>query len=353
MKVEYRDERMMRIDVKVKRVIEAGSYYTYLPEGCKLCRKGAKLVLFITGECYESCYYCPISDERKGRDVIYANERRVYKFGDIIDEINSMSAEGVAITGGEPLLKFERIKEILRALNNSGIHVHLYTSIPANERIIRSLSEVGVDEIRFHPPYLRNPERYINSIKSSIKYGIEVGFEIPAIRFEESIVKITNELDIFLNVNELEFSDSNFERMQTHKWEIGYCYEAIGSKEIADRYAEVVKKFHFCSVRFKDIAQFRRRLIRMAFNMPEFYKVTNDGTVICALIECDESDRENVREYLMNKKANFFETDDGFEVSEEFVEKNLREILNYGFKVSIIERYPTYNRIIIEKSPLR
>jgi len=48
------------------RRIEAGSRYTYLPVGCKLCRKGSKLVLFVTGVCNNSCFYCPVSREKIG-----------------------------------------------------------------------------------------------------------------------------------------------------------------------------------------------------------------------------------------------------------------------------------------------
>ncbi len=35
------------------------------------------MVLFVTGRCNTGCYYCPVSFEKKGRDVIYANELKV------------------------------------------------------------------------------------------------------------------------------------------------------------------------------------------------------------------------------------------------------------------------------------
>lgn len=326
------------------RRIEAGSYYSYLSEGCKLCRKGAKMVLFVTGKCVNSCYYCPISEERMGRNVIYANERPVYDFEDAVDEALSMSAEGVALTGGEPLLS-DVVYDFIEIFSRAGLHTHLYTSLPAGDRIIEKLAEKGLDEIRFHPPELKEVRRYEGAIRKAKSLGIETGIEIPAIKYNDEIVEVVNSNDIFLNLNELEFSDSNVEKLKERGWKAGNFYEAEGSREIAESYAGKVKKFHFCSVGFKEIAQFRRRLIRTAFNMPDFYRVTNEGTVICGLIE---GDKEKIRNYLIRMNAQFVEVEEGFEVDVEIAEK-----LKEKFSASIIERYPTFRRFILEKDPLR
>ncbi len=327
------------------RKIEGGSFYSYITEGCKLCRKGAKMVFFITGKCSNSCYYCPVSEERFGNDFMYANERLVNDLDDVVDEIISMSAEGVAITGGEPLIKLERVCEFVEIFSRAGLHTHLYTSIPANERVINKLFEKGLDEIRFHPPELKNAIIYEDSLKNAIKKGMEAGFEIPAISFSKEISDIVNKNEAFLNVNELEFSESNIVRLSNRGWNRGEFYEAKGSLEIARKYGSSVKKFHYCSVRFKEIAQFRRRLIRMAFNLPDFYKVTSEGTVICGLIE---GDKEKIRKILIQSGVEFVEVDEGFEIPVDEVE-NVRGVGD----VFIIERYPTHNRIILEKDPLR
>ena len=52
-----------------------------IPEGCRLCEEGAKMVLFVTGLCSYHCFYCPVSDEKMYKDVVYATptcwQRRV------------------------------------------------------------------------------------------------------------------------------------------------------------------------------------------------------------------------------------------------------------------------------------
>ncbi len=128
-------------------------------------------------------------------------------------------------------------------------------------------------------------------------------------------------------------------------WKPGEFFEAEKSREVAEMYAERVGKFHFCSVKFKEIAQFRRRLIRMAFNLPEFYRVTPEGTVICGLVE---GDREEIRKVLIQMGVEFVEVEEGFEVPVEVAES-----LSDEFDASLIERYPTHDRVIVEKHPLR
>ena len=55
--------------------------HSRLSAGCVLCFEGAKLVLFITGLCQRSCWFCPLSAQRKDKDVIFANEHKISGMG--------------------------------------------------------------------------------------------------------------------------------------------------------------------------------------------------------------------------------------------------------------------------------
>ena len=325
-----------------------GSLYTYLTEGCKMCEKGAKMVVFLSGECPNSCYYCPVSPERDG---IYANERRIDHPRDLIEEADSMDAEGASITGGEPLLHLKKsagIISLLKKFYGEDFHIHLYTSIPAKNRELELLHSSGLDEIRFHPPLLKNPEKYLNSLLTAEEFGIECGFEIPALRFEPEIVDVVNQTDTFLNVNQLEYTPYNYRRMaEEFTFENGAG--AVESVEIALQYAKRVKRFHYCTSQFKDGIQLRNRFKRMSSKMDPLYERTDDGTVVCGYIE---GDLEKLKKFMERHRIKYIVRGGGVEVSPEVAMRLAKRLKRKGFNVSIIERYPTSDSTVVEVIPL-
>jgi len=102
-----------------------------LSKGCVLCHQGAKMVLFVTGRCHRTCWYCPLSSERKGTDTVFANEHPVDIPSQIIEVAEKMSALGTGITGGEPLLCLDKVTEYCRLLKErfgQDHQIHLYTA---------------------------------------------------------------------------------------------------------------------------------------------------------------------------------------------------------------------------------
>ncbi|MCD4800875.1 MAG: 4Fe-4S cluster-binding domain-containing protein, partial [Methanococcoides sp.] len=251
---------------------DKGSFYNFLTEGCRLCQQGAKMVLFITGTCDRGCFYCPLSEDRR-RDTIYANEKAVETDDDVLSEAYTMDALGTGITGGEPLLKKEKVIhyiELLKAEFGKEHHIHLYTSIAPSKETLGALASAGLDEIRFHPPqnmwHVLKGSAYEKAVKDAKDLDIEVGFELPSIKGVLELKDIINELGCFLNLNELEFSDNNAmeltERGFMLKNDISNAVE--GSETFAREIAQYLPKMHFCSSRYKDAGQLRERLIRTA-----------------------------------------------------------------------------------------
>ncbi|RLE80850.1 MAG: radical SAM protein, partial [Thermoprotei archaeon] len=124
----------MRGDVQarsLKRYPLGNIVYGDLCEGCRICMHGRKAVIFITGLCPVNCFYCPISAERRGKDLTFVNERQVSSLKELLEEVELMDAEGAGITGGEPLVRLERTINYIRELKKhfgKDFHIHLYTS---------------------------------------------------------------------------------------------------------------------------------------------------------------------------------------------------------------------------------
>jgi len=303
------------------------------PQGCKYCDRGAKMVLYITGICKQECFYCPLSEKKKGRDVVYANERLVDGtdwMDQVVDEAKRMRALGTGITGGDPLVVPERTAKIIRRLKKEfgpRHHVHLYTTGPFDTKHLISLKEAGLDEIRFHPPIHTWPSfRYVGEdgfigdgspavpyselILEAKKQIKKVGLEIPAVVDAEGSSKqdsegllelvryaIRSRLD-FVNINELEASHTNMVVFKEKGFDlVGDSMAVKGSKELAwSVIYELMKErpnsrtvLHFCSSVYKDSVQLRHRLKRMADNLKQPYEiVTDDGTYLRGIIETQE-----------------------------------------------------------------
>lgn len=285
-------------------------YHSYklntLAKGCQLCIQGRKSVLFITGICSESCYYCPISEQKYKNDVIYINEWPTSDWKNIIKEIKLCQSKGVGITGGDPLARLSRTVEYIQKLKKvSGkkFHIHLYTPLTlVNNSTLKKLYDAGLDEIRFHPN-LENPDRESwNKIKLAKNFKWDVGVEIPVIPKKEKLTKeladflIKIKID-FLNLNELEYSDTNANHLaeRGYKTRNSLTYAIKGSHESGLRLLKYIEKksakmnVHYCTAKLKDKVQMRKRIQLRADSVKEpFDIVSKDGTLIRGAIYLNE-----------------------------------------------------------------
>lgn len=344
---------------------EAGSHYTYLSKGCKLCQEGAKMVLFITGICGKNCFYCPISNERKA-DITYANERLINSDKDMIEEALQMEALGTGITGGEPLLKPDKVLRYIKLLKEEfgeSHHIHLYTALPVDGDLMKKLAFAGLDEIRFHPPaemWSDNMDNYVSSIKIAVDAGVETGLEIPAVKGAKEVARIANEMDCFLNLNELEFSDTNSEQMKAR----GYILRdeisnaVAGSYEIGMEILQITEKGHLCTSRYKDAVQLRRRLLRIAERVcREFDEITEDGTLVYGVITCNYEKKSvsEIAELLLSSgvpEELFLVDKEEIHIAAWILEDIKKEVSPYVKEMCIIERYPFPGGMVVETIPL-
>lgn len=348
-----------------------GSFYVgNLPEGCVLCAKGAKMVLLVTGKCLLNCFYCPLSEKKMGRDVVYADEMPVYSDEDILMEARAIDALGTGITGGEPLLVYRRTLHYIDLLKTSfgeDHHIHMYTT-SGNLSAYKELEEYGLDEIRIHPP----PESwkrientiYGKRIQWAARTDMSVGVEIPAIpNYKQDIINLINFASRvgvdFVNLNELEFSDTNADNMLDRGFQLksDESSAVLGSEKMS---LEILKNIdlpitlHYCSSSFKDAVQMRNRIKRRARNIRKEYEVvTEDGTLILGVIYGENLNsiyEEILKRFSIPKKLiSINEERSRIEIAPWILRRIARKIKYDAYEV---EEYPTWDRLEIEKIKL-
>lgn len=339
-----------------------------LPKGCRYCEKGAKLVLLVTGLCSRRCFYCPLSKRKKGKDIVFANERKVKNDSEVIDEAGLIDALGSGITGGDPMFVPEKTLRYIKLLKENfgkSHHIHLYTAGNFEKKWINKLDDANLDEIRFHPPayFWDKMENTLceKLIKKSLNTKMDVGVEIPAIPgYEKKLIVLAKHLDSlgvdFLNLNELEYSETNCDALNkmgfTVKNDISSAVK--GSEKTA---ISVMKKLdvdmalHYCSSSFKDAVQLRNRIKRRAKNVAKKYEIiTKDGTILKGVIECEKMKavvKNLIKDY--NIPENLIDIDNEKKRIEiaSWVLKEISKQLSY--KCFIVEEYPTADRLEVER----
>lgn len=257
-----------------------------LPEGCIRCIKGEKIVLYTTGSCSVGCSYCPIPDDKQEVDSVFVNERAVTLNNQgldiVFDESEICLATGAGITGGDPMEVPERTIQYIKDLKNKygdKYHLHLYTSgkfFIDNEVLIDKIFEAGLDELRFHPRNIVARKIWRIAAQAKLNYPDRlIGFEVPCIPQKEKEIEDLilfadeNNLD-FVNLNEYEFTESNFNKLSQKGFVSILSNAAIqGSKDTAVSVLNAVKDktsitVHFCSSGSKDSIQLVQRFKKRA-----------------------------------------------------------------------------------------
>jgi pyruvate formate-lyase activating enzyme-like uncharacterized protein len=291
-----------------------------IPKGCQLCLKGAKVVLFLNGICQkpDHCsWYCPISEERKGKNKTFADEIQVFSHEDLLLEINIINAKGMSITGGEPLLESNLEKTLdyikyVKKMKGKKFHVHLYTNgINFNESIAEELADAGLDEIRFH-----SPKNMVEHIKFALNKGISVGAEVPVIPSDEytknleDLILYLNRIGAdFVNLNEFEicYPNSQYLMQKGFKLKKDTIASVENSKETAIKLIKKLApttslKIHFCTIRAKDYYQLKNRYLRRAKTIKLPYEeITEEGLLIYAQIESSEEKLSIAKEIILSE----------------------------------------------------
>ena len=164
-------------------------------------------------------------------------------------------------------------------------HLHLYTAkSDASLEDLQRLERAGLDEIRFHPQ-----NSNWSGIKHAIALGMNVGIEVPVIPGQTKkltdLAQKAEKIGVeFLNLNELEASETNFDHLVSMGMRLTSLDKAsiAGSAETAREVIEWASSnlsditVHFCSARYKDAVQLRNRLERRLERVIRPFEIRDD-----------------------------------------------------------------------------
>jgi len=343
-----------------------------LSEGCKLCVKGRKSVLFITGICPKKCFYCPISEIKKDKDVIYINELKTSKFKEISNEIDLCSSKGVGITGGDPLARISRTCRFIIKLKQkygADFHIHLYTSLVlASEKKLKQLYDSGLDEIRFHPDL--ESEKFWNKASLFKKFNWDVGMEIPILpglydNTKRLILFVKDKVD-FINLNELEYSDNDTYNERNYRVKDSLSYAIKGSLNLGKKLLNLCDKegipCHLCTAKLKDSVQLKNRMDLRLKNVKKWYDIiSEDGNLIRGVIYPIKPTGTK-EEYLKKVNLNSLRRSNGKIKYKTELDKSKKRILinpitllnnvdyfkKKGLVPAIVKEYPTSDQFELE-----
>jgi hypothetical protein len=364
--------------------LNESAYIVPLSPACKMCADGSKLVVLVTGLCPARCFYCPISFKKGGTDCVFADEWELENEDDtekLIQEAKYIHATGAGITGGDPLVVWERVTKYISLLKDtfgSNFHIHLYTSGIINKHHVKNMVSAGLDELRFHPlpkywADMKNCE-IVDVIGTALDTPVDVALEIPAIPGLEpdmwSLVTWAADRGVqWVNINELEYSERNAETLNRLGYTVKDDISAAvkGSQESANtiltraaEQADLRIGVHYCSASFKDGVQLTNRIKRRALSIARDYETINpEGTLLKGIITT--KDVTALKKTYQAVKQKFHIPNNYIRLNQDkqrietgiWILKNIAGVLKQrGIQCYIVEEYPTADQLEVERTPL-
>lgn len=330
--------------------------YTMITRGCQLCLQGAKMVLFVTGLCTFKCWYCPLSQSRWQKDVVYANERCITEDEEVIHEAQTMDALGTGITGGDPVLKLDRALHYAALLKDEFLshHIHMYTASGMNDEKLDRMEGL-IDELRIHLIDFSD----ISHVEKALQYRFDVGVEIPMIpsRVAETaeLIDRLQKVNIdFINLNQLEYTDHNIAKIKKRGYELHTDSCTVKGSESAAR-TLTKEGVHYCSARDKDGLQLKNRFIRRAKNVRKPYEEIQDGLLVKGVITCNSNAQAQYIKALLLSKVDIPPSLIAVVGSQVETHWALAEEARAWIseKIGIEKRHPTIDQPLIEYIPVK
>ena len=188
-------------------------YLHDLSPGCRICGSGQWSCLFINGKCNCRCFYCPAPQD--DLSVPTTNRLAFSESDDYAEYVNHFSFAGVSLSGGEPLLTFNRTLDYIRTVRmrcSESLYIWMYTNgTLMTPDDVHKLADAGLNEIRFD---IGATDYDLKKLKMAIGHIPAVTVEIPAVpedmeRFSRLVPMLEDAGINYLNLHQLRLTPHN------------------------------------------------------------------------------------------------------------------------------------------------
>jgi len=288
---------------------------------------------------------------------VWANERECKGVKDMIEEAKASRARGAGITGGDPLLYLSRTIKYAKALKKAfgkPFHIHIY--LPTKLVTRNKLKKLApyIDEIRFHPNFLTSNIEIIKEEIAKVRLASNlwprenIGLELPLLpdKYIETlrIIRACSFFIGFVNLNELEISDTNFNYITRHYKLNPDTYTIKSSKETGLKIMEELKnskiKIHLCTAKTKNLYQYKNRL-KLRKILPFGFK-TSEGSVRYFAIYSKDTKRLSKIKNKFKNQAYLDKNNQRLIISEQLASQLINK-----YKIARVEELPTADSTII------
>ncbi len=193
-----------------------------LPPGCEICGAGSWSCLFVNGICNCNCFYCPAIQNQV--DIPTTSSVQFERPEDYIQYLKKFDFRGISLSGGEPLMTFDKTLSFLQAIREAfgrEKYIWLYTNgALLDEEKLKALEACSLDEIRFD---LGARDYKLDKIRLAIGHIRNVTVEIPAVPEElerlKALCKELEEMGVnYLNLHQMRLTPHNFKNLITRKY---------------------------------------------------------------------------------------------------------------------------------------
>lgn len=288
--------------------------YRRLSPGCTLCGSGSWSCLFINNLCNARCFFCPTTQDSRdepGTSTLIFPDPAEYT-----DYLHRFGFQGASISGGEPLLTFEKTLSFITAIKSrfgDSLYLWMYTNgtLLTGEKA-RRLADAGLDEIRLNIAATGYDVRPLRLASGAVPC---VTVEIPAVPEDVGIMKSRlKELEdtgvSYLNLHQIRCTAHNREHLADrgytflHGPQIGILESELAALGLMNHAREngVDLGINYCSLIFRHRYQARASRQRWAHLMAKHFEgVTHAGLIRSLRIHADAGTIAGIEGRLLSR----------------------------------------------------